>query len=160
LSAVALFRFSLGLFSFRSGPLRNRPRTRIRRSAADEAVPAYHAQAPQENVPAKMIPIFFTDTPSCRTLTQWRQKSKRRFTNRALLLLFNCDRSSRPTTICGLLCQQHGSGCGTCIYEDFLHFEQLGKGKTAAQIRAAIIKGEWKSVDATKYISSLAANDS
>jgi len=35
---------------------------------------------------------------------------------------------------------KHGSGCGTCIYEDFYTFEQSGKGKSAAEIRAGIIK--------------------
>jgi hypothetical protein len=35
--------------------------------------------------------------------------------------------------------------------EAFYSYEQSHKGKTAAQIRAGIIKGEWKSVDATKY---------
>jgi hypothetical protein len=44
------------------------------------------------------------------------------------------------------------------MYEDFYTFEQLGKGKTAAQIRAAIIRGEWKSLDAAKYQKPLPAN--
>jgi hypothetical protein len=30
-------------------------------------------------------------------------------------------------------------------------YEQVHKGKTAAQIRDGIMKGEWKSLDAAKY---------
>ncbi len=43
------------------------------------------------------------------------------------------------------------------MYEDFYSYEQSRKGKTAAQIRAGIIKGEWQSVDAAKYQQPLPA---
>ena len=63
----------------------------------------------------------------------------------------HCDRSKGHTSLLDCFASEHGSGCGTCIYEDLYSYEQVHKGKTAAQIRAGIIKGEWKSVDATKY---------
>jgi len=46
---------------------------------------------------------------------------------------------------------KHGSGCGTCNLRRFYTYEQSQQGKGAAEIRAGIIKGEWKTVDATKY---------
>lgn len=41
----------------------------------------------------------------------------------------------------------HGAQCATCLKELYYSYVQHKKGKTAAQIRAGIIKGEWKAVD-------------
>ena len=41
----------------------------------------------------------------------------------------------------------HGAKCGICMKEVFYADQQTKLKKTPAQIRAGIIKGEWKSVD-------------
>lgn len=41
----------------------------------------------------------------------------------------------------------HGARCSTCLKELYYSYVQHKKGKTAAQIRAGIIKGEWQQVD-------------
>jgi hypothetical protein len=41
----------------------------------------------------------------------------------------------------------HGAQCATCLKELYYSYQQHQKGKTATQIRAGIIKGEWKQVD-------------
>jgi hypothetical protein len=41
----------------------------------------------------------------------------------------------------------HGARCSTCLKELYYSYQQHQKGKTAAQIRAGIINGDWKSVD-------------
>jgi hypothetical protein len=41
----------------------------------------------------------------------------------------------------------HGARCSTCLKELYYSYEQHQKGKTAAQIRAGIIKGDWKLID-------------
>lgn len=41
----------------------------------------------------------------------------------------------------------HGAQCATCLKELYYSYVESKKGKTAKQIRAAIIKGEWKQVD-------------
>src|ERR1700688_1566962 len=41
----------------------------------------------------------------------------------------------------------HGARCSTCLKELYYSYQQTKKGKTAAQIRAGIIKGEWKQID-------------
>jgi len=41
----------------------------------------------------------------------------------------------------------HGARCATCLKELYYSYQQHQKGKTATQIRAGIIKGEWKSID-------------
>ncbi len=41
----------------------------------------------------------------------------------------------------------HGAQCATCLKELYYSYQQHKNGKTAAQIRAGIIKGEWKKID-------------
>ena len=41
----------------------------------------------------------------------------------------------------------HGAQCATCLKELYYSYQEHQKGKTAAQIRAGIIKGEWKQID-------------
>ena len=41
----------------------------------------------------------------------------------------------------------HGAQCSTCLKELYYSYQQHQKGKTVAQIRAGIIKGEWKQID-------------
>ena len=117
-------------------------------SAANEAVPAYHARAPLEELPATMDPEFFTD-PVVQNAYAVAAKIKKVLYQQPCYC--HCDRSQGHQSLLDCFASKHGSGCGTCIYEDFYAFEQSGKGKSAAQIRAAIIKGEWKSLDGTKY---------
>jgi hypothetical protein len=41
----------------------------------------------------------------------------------------------------------HGAHCETCLKEVYYSYQQHKKGKTAQQIRAGIIQGEWKQID-------------
>jgi hypothetical protein len=41
----------------------------------------------------------------------------------------------------------HGARCTTCLRELYYSYQQHKKGKTAAQIRAGIIQGDWKQID-------------
>jgi hypothetical protein len=52
---------------------------------------------------------------------------------------------------------RHGADCGTCIREDLYAYEQSRKGKTAAQIREGIERGDWQSMDTSKYEKPLPA---
>src|SRR5580704_6410603 len=44
----------------------------------------------------------------------------------------------------------HGAKCGICMKEVFFAYEQTKLKKTPAEIRTAIIKGDWQSVDLEK----------
>jgi len=123
-------------------------------SAADESVPAYHAQAPQGELPATMDPALFTE-PIVQNAYAVAAKIKNTLYQQPCYC--HCDRSHGHTSLLDCFASKHGSGCGTCIYEDFYAFEQSSKGKSAAHIRAGIIKGEWKSIDAAKYQKPLPA---
>jgi hypothetical protein len=41
----------------------------------------------------------------------------------------------------------HGARCSTCLKELYYSYQQHKNGKTASQIRAGIIKGEYKQID-------------
>src|SRR5579863_7762578 len=41
----------------------------------------------------------------------------------------------------------HGAQCSTCLKELYYSYQQHQKGKTSSQIRAGIIRGDWKQVD-------------
>jgi len=41
----------------------------------------------------------------------------------------------------------HGARCSTCLKELYYAYQQHQKGKTVAQIRAGIIRGEYKQID-------------
>jgi Protein of unknown function with PCYCGC motif len=120
----------------------------VPQAAAEEAVPAFHAQAPNEELPATMDPELFSD-PVVQNAYTVAAKIKKVLYQEPCYC--HCDRSHGHKSLLDCFASKHGSGCGTCIYEDLYSFEQSGKGKSAAQIRAGIIRGEWKSVDATKY---------
>jgi hypothetical protein len=117
-------------------------------SPADESVPAYHGQAPQGELPATMDPALFTE-PIVQNAYAVAAKIKNTLYQQPCYC--HCDRSHGHTSLLDCFASKHGSGCGTCIYEDFYAFEWSRKGKSAEEIRAGIIKGEWKSIDAAKY---------
>jgi hypothetical protein len=117
-------------------------------TGADDAVPAYHAKAPQGELPETMNPEEFSN-PVVRNAYTVAAKIKKVLYQQPCYC--HCDKSKGHTSLLDCFASQHGSGCGTCIYEDLYSYEQSNKGKSAAQIREGIIKGEWKTVDATKY---------
>jgi len=155
LIATALFGFALGLVLAPQQAASQSPQdANSPQAAADEPVPAYHAQAPQGELPATMNPDLFTDAVVQNAYAVAAKIKKALYQQPCYC---HCDRSQGHKSLLDCFASKHGSGCGTCIYEDFYAFEQVGKGKTAAQIRAGIVKGEWKSVDATKYKQPLLA---
>ena len=123
-------------------------------SGADNDVPAFHAQPPKGALPETMNPQQFSQ-PLVQNAYTVAAKIKRTLYQQPCYC--HCDRSKGHTSLLDCFASEHGSGCGTCIYEDLYAYEQVRKGKTAAQIRAGIIKGEWKSVDAAKYQQPLPA---
>jgi hypothetical protein len=155
-SAAALCGFALGLVlvpehaASQSPQDANSPPT-----AADEPVPAYHGEAPVGELPATVDPGLFTE-PMVQNAYAVAAKVKKALYQQPCYC--HCDRSHGHKSLLDCFASKHGSQCGTCIYEDFYTFEQSGKGKSAAQIRRGIIKGEWKSVDATKYEKALPAD--
>ena len=156
LSAAFLFCLALALILIPQPAASRSPQsTNMPQAGAGDAVPAYHAKAPEGELPETMSPDLFTD-PVVQNAYTVAAKIKKTLYQQPCYC--HCDRSHGHTSLLDCFASKHGSGCGTCIYEDLYSYEQVHKGKTAAQIREGIIKGEWKSVDGTKYRQPLSAN--
>lgn len=47
----------------------------------------------------------------------------------------------------------HAANCPTCLKELYYSYTEANDGKTAAQIRQGIVRGEWKQIDLEKSAS-------
>ncbi len=58
-----------------------------------------------------------------------------------------CDRTAGHNSLHSCFENTHGAQCSTCLKELYYSYQEHKKGKTATQIRAGIIKGDWKAID-------------
>jgi hypothetical protein len=58
-----------------------------------------------------------------------------------------CDRSVGHKSLHSCYESAHAAHCAACMKELYFAYEETKKGKTPAQIRAAIIKGDWEKID-------------
>ena len=64
-----------------------------------------------------------------------------------------CDRSMGHNSLHSCFSGTHGARCTTCLKELYYTYAMNKQGKTAKQIRAGILKGDWKLVDLTTAAS-------
>lgn len=58
-----------------------------------------------------------------------------------------CDRGMRHNSLHSCFSSTHGAECGTCLKELYYTYTMHKQGKSAREIRAGIIKGDWKLID-------------
>ena len=58
-----------------------------------------------------------------------------------------CDRGMGHNSLHSCFSGTHGAQCGTCLKELYYTYQMTKQGKTPQQIRAGIIKGDWKQID-------------
>jgi hypothetical protein len=113
-----------------------------------ESVPAFHAQPPSGQLPQTLEPSLFQDKLVFNAYA---------IAGRVKRVLYqepcycHCDRSSGHGSLLDCFVSRHGSGCDLCMREAFYSYEQTRRGKTLAQIREGIIRGDWQKVELTKY---------
>jgi hypothetical protein len=56
----------------------------------------------------------------------------------------NCDKAFGHGSLLDCYASSHTAGCGICLKETFFTFQMTKRGNTAAQIRDAIVRGDWK----------------
>ena len=120
---------------------------------ADQGVPSYHAYALKPPVPATMDPKLFPD-PLNRNVYALAAKIKPVLYQQPCYCY--CDRNAGHKSLLDCYVSEHGSECDICQREAVLAYQLTQKGKTPAQIRAAIIHGDWKSVDLKPYMTATA----
>src|SRR6266851_2272897 len=118
---------------------------------ADQGIPSYHAYALKPPIPATLDPKQFPDALN-RNVYSLAAKIKPVLYQQPCYCY--CDRSVGHKSLLDCFASEHGSQCDICQREAVLAYQQTQKGKTPAQIRAAIIRGDWKSVDMKLYMTA------
>src|ERR1700730_10699231 len=120
----------------------------------DLGVPSYHAYALKPPFPATLDPKQFPD-PLNRNVYTLAAKIRPVLYQQPCYCY--CDRNVGHKSLLDCYASEHGSQCDICQKEAVLAYQQTQKGKTPAQIRAAIIHGDWKSVDMKPYMAAAAS---
>jgi Protein of unknown function with PCYCGC motif len=58
-----------------------------------------------------------------------------------------CDRGMGHNSLRSCFSGAHGAQCATCMQELYYAYTMHKQGKTARQVRAGIIRGDWKQLD-------------
>lgn len=115
---------------------------------ADE-VPAYHAAPPAK----PMAPVmsgeqltgpYFTHSYQ---VTAYKMAEKIPEVLHQLPCYCRCDRALGHKSLHSCFEGTHGAACATCMREAVYAYQQTKLGKTPTEIRGAIERGEWQSVD-------------
>jgi hypothetical protein len=117
-------------------------------SAPTEPVPAFHAQPPSGELPPTMEPSLYTDKIIFNAYAAAGRVKKVLYQQPCYC---HCDRSHGHGSLLDCFVGRHGSGCDVCIKEAFYSYEQTRRGKTPAEIREGIIRGDWQKVELAKY---------
>lgn len=152
--AVTLAVTGLGLSLLRPVALADNNATGAARLPAvlDQGIPSYHAYSPKPPYPRTLAPDHFRDALN-RNVYAMAAKIKPVLFQQPCYCY--CDRHVGHKSLLDCYRSEHASGCDECRKEAILAYEQTRKGKTPTQIRNAIIRGDWKSVNLALY-SSLA----
>lgn len=120
-----------------------------------DPVPAYHNEVPPGPMPATLAPETFTDA-TVQNAYALAAKIKKVLYQQPCYCY--CDRHAGHGSLLDCYTGKHAADCGVCLREGLYSYEQTKKGKTPAQIREGIEKGEWRQVDMTKYQTPLATS--
>jgi hypothetical protein len=119
--------------------------------AADLGIPSYHAYALKAPFPATLDPKQFPDTLN-RNVYALAAKIRPVLYQQPCYCY--CDRHEGHKSLLDCFVSTHGSECDICQKEAVLSYQLTQKGKTPGQIRAAIIRGDWKSVNLNSYMAA------
>ena len=115
---------------------------------SDEPVPAFHPQAPTGALPDTLDPARF-ENPVVKNAYALAARVKKVLYQQPCYC--HCDRSQGHGSLLDCFTSTHGSMCNVCMGEALYSYEQTRKGKTPAQIRDGIEKGDWQHIDTAKY---------
>jgi len=150
-AAVLFLAVTTGLLvlpQFAASPLQQMPGMEHSAPAVDEPTPAFHAKPPQDALPPTMEASLFTDI---QTFNAYVIASRIKKVLYQQPCYCHCDRSQGHGSLLDCYVSRHATGCDICQKEDFYAYEQTHKGKTPAQIREGILRGDWQKVDTVKY---------
>jgi hypothetical protein len=114
-------------------------------------VPAFHPAPPPKA--AKLPPILPADQRGAPAFQHDYQDHAYELATKIPNVIYqlpcycHCDRTVGHKSLHSCFESAHGAHCGTCLKELYFAYTETQKGKTPAQIRAAIIKGDWEKID-------------
>ena len=114
-------------------------------------VPAFHSYAPKTSLP----PVLTGDQLTGPYFTHQYQVVSYVMAEKIPTVLYQlpcycrCDRALGHKSLHSCFEGTHGAACSTCMREGVFAYQQTKLGRTPAQIRAAIERGEWENVDIT-----------
>lgn len=117
-------------------------------SGNSEPVPAFHSEVPKGPLPTTLEPSQF-DGALVQNAYTVAARVKRVLYQQPCYC--HCDRSQGHGSLLDCFAGKHAAECGVCIREALYSYEQTKKGKTPAQVRVGIQRGEWQQVDVSKY---------
>jgi hypothetical protein len=143
LGSMMMFGIALGL-----AILPQRAASGSPQMAGGGIVPAFHREVPGGPLPVTLSPKQFDD-PMVQNSYAIAARIKKTLYQQPCYC--HCDRSQGHGSLLDCYVSKHASGCEICIRETFYASQQLAKGKTAAQIRDGINRGDWEKADVSKY---------
>ncbi len=118
---------------------------------ADSGTPSYHAYALKPPYPATLDPKQF---PDALNRNVYALAAKVRPVLYQQPCYCYCDRHAGHKSLLDCFVGTHGAECDICQKEAVLSYQLTQKGKTPAQIRAAIIRGDWRAVNLNPYMAA------
>ncbi len=114
-----------------------------------EDVPAYNAAAPTRPLPpvisgAQLSGPYFSHPYQ---IAAYKMAAKIPGVLHQQPCYCRCDREMNHNSLHSCFEGTHGAACSTCMREAVYAYQQTKKGRTPAQIRAGIERGEWQAVD-------------
>jgi len=111
-----------------------------------QPTPPYHKSAKDAKPLPKLLPASnFSDRPLVFKAYQIAHEIP--FVLAQQPCYCNCDKTFGHSSLLDCYASSHTAGCGICMKETFFTFQMTKQGKTPAEIRDAIIRGDWKNAD-------------
>jgi len=121
------------------------------RSESDTTVPHFHAAPPASG--EKLPPILTKEQLGEAYAQHAYQVHAYELAAKIPKVLYQqpcycyCDRGMGHTSLHSCFSGTHGAACSTCLKELYYTYTMYKQHKTAREIRAGIIKGDWKLID-------------
>jgi Protein of unknown function with PCYCGC motif len=118
----------------------------------DQGIPSYHAYAPTSPLPATANPKQFLDALN-RNVYRMAEKIKPVLFQQPCYCY--CDRHLGHKSLLDCFVSHHAAVCNICRKELVYAYQESKMGKSAPQIRAGIIRGDWKKIDLHPYLADM-----
>jgi len=113
-------------------------------------VPAYNAAPPSRPLPPVVSQLTGPNFQHPYQVTAYKMAAKIPGVLHQEPCYCRCDRAMGHNSLHSCFEDTHGAECSVCMKEAVYSYQQTKRGRTPAQIRADIERGEWMNVDLEK----------